>query len=78
MIARASIAASEVGNPMVERLREVVEMLEPHRRRLYQRVVVEEVDLKVIADEEGVSEAAIHNRMEKIKIFIQKNFGEGV
>ena len=78
LIARASIAASEVGNPMVERLREVVEMLEPHRRRLYQRVVVEEVDLKVIADEEGVSEAAIHNRMEKIKIFIQKNFGEGV
>ena len=78
LLAKASMAATEAENPMVERLHEVVAMLEPHRQLLYHRIVVEKEDLKIIADEEGVTVSAIHNRFEKIKKFIQKNFGEGV
>ena len=73
LIAKASFARMAVEDPMIERLHEVVEMLEPHRQRLYQRVVVEEVDMTIIAKEEGVSVAAIHNRIEKIKKCILKN-----
>ena len=73
LIARASIARMSVEDPMSERLHEVVEMLEPHRQRLYKRVVVDEVDLTIIAKEEGVSVAAIHNRIDKIKKFILDN-----
>ena len=77
-LGEASLAVLEQADPLVERLREVVEMLEPNRRLLYKRIVDDEVDLTVIAEEEGVSVAAIHNRMEKIKRFIKKNFWEGV
>ena len=74
LVAKASMAVAEVEDPMLERLHEVVEMLEPERRLLYQRVIVDEESLTVIAEEEGVSVTAIHNRIEKIKKFIQKNF----
>ena len=74
LVAKASMAVAEVEDPMLERLHEVVEMLEPVRRLLYQRVIVDEESLTVIAEEEGVSVTAIHNRIEKIKKFIQKNF----
>lgn len=71
----ASLAVAEKEeSPMVARLHEVIEMLEPERRILYQRVIVDEESLTVIAEEEGVSVTAIHNRIEKIKKFIQKNF----
>ena len=74
LVAKASTAAVEMEDPMLERLHEVVEMLEPERRLLYQRVIVNEESLTVIAEEEGVSVTAIHNRIGKIKKFIQKNF----
>ncbi len=74
LIAKASIAVAATENPMLDRLHEVVEMLEPNRRRLYQRVIVDEESLTLIAEEEGVSVSAIHNRVEKIKKFIRKNF----
>jgi DNA-directed RNA polymerase specialized sigma24 family protein len=74
LIAKASMAAAKAEDPMLERLHEVAEMLEPERRLLYQRVIIDEESLTAIAEEEGVSVAAIHNRIEKIKKFIQKNF----
>ena len=74
LIAKASVAGAKAEDPMLERLHEVVEMLEPERRRLYQRVIIDEESLTVIAGEDGVSVAAIHNRIERIKKFIQKNF----
>lgn len=74
VIARASISVMEQEDCRITRLHEVIEMLEPERRLLYQRVIVNEESMTVIAEEEGVSVTAIHNRIEKIKKFIQKNF----
>ena len=68
------VVAEKEDTPAISRLHEVIEMLEPERRLLYQRVIVNEVSMTVIAEEEGVSVTAIHNRIEKIKKFIQENF----
>ena len=73
LLAKASIAAMKKEDPMVERLHEVVEMLRPDQQELYRRIVIEEETLTSIAEEEGVSVMAIHNRVAKIKKFIQKN-----
>ncbi len=61
-------------SPMLMRLHDIVDLLEPERRQLYQRVIVDGESLTQIAKEEGVSVVAIHNRIEKIKRFIEKNF----
>lgn len=75
LIAEASILADQMAtNPMVDRLREVVEMLRPDQQELYQRIVIDGESLTEIAIEQNVSVVAIHNRLERIKRFIKKNF----
>ena len=70
--ASMALAAQERVSPQVERLREVVEMLTPDQQKLYRRIVIEGETAVSIAHKEGVSEAAIHNRMERIKRKIKK------
>lgn len=74
LIARASIAASEVGNPMVERLREVVEMLRPEQQELYRRIVIEEETMVDVAVELNLDSSSIRHRMKTIREFIKMNF----
>ena len=74
-IAKASVAlAAAQEDTMLDRLREVVETLDPDRRELYRRIVVEEENPSAVAKEYGVSKSAISHRMEGIKKCIRKNF----
>ena len=74
IIAKASIAAVKTEDPMIERLREVVEMLLPEQKELYMRIVINEEKPIAIARELGVDKSAITHRMNTIKKFIKKNF----
>ena len=74
IIAKASIAAAKTEDPMIERLREVVEMMRPDQRELYIRVVINEESMCDVADEMGVDPSAIRHRMATIRSFIRKNF----
>ena len=70
--ASMALAARERVSPRVERLREVVETLSQEQQELYRRIVIEGEPAVAISLEAGVSEVAIHNRMEKIKKKIKK------
>ena len=70
----ASLIIMEHEEPMVERLREVVEMLRPEQQELYRRIVVNGESPEDIAKELGVGRTAILNRMTRIKENIKKNF----
>jgi len=74
LLAKASMTAMESGNPMVERLHEVVETLRPDQQELYRRIVVDGESPEDIAAEYGVGRTAIVNRMTRIKEYIKKNF----
>ena len=70
----ASLAVVEKEDPVIERLHEVVAMLRPDQQVLYRRAVVEEIDMCIIAEEEGIDPSAIRHRMRTIREFIKKNF----
>ena len=75
LIAEASIIAAAVQeDTMLDRLREVVEMLDPDRRELYRRIVVEEESMEIVARDYGVSKMAISLRMGTVKKQIMRNF----
>ena len=74
-IAKASVAlAAAQEDTMLDRLREVVEMLDPDRRELYRRIVVEEESMEIVARDYGVSKMAISLRMGTVKKQIMRNF----
>lgn len=74
LVAKASMAAAEAGDPMLERLHEVVEMLQPEQRELYRRIVTNEECMADVAKEMGVDSSAIRHRMATIRKFIRENF----
>lgn len=65
-------AAEAVRRADAARLRRAMEALTPAQRELVRRVYVEEEKLTEIARAEGVSEAAIRNRLKKIYARLKK------
>lgn len=74
LVAKASMAAAEAEDPMMERLHEVIEMLRPDQQELYRRIVVNEDNMVDIAEELGLDSSAIRHRMATIRKFIKENF----
>ena len=58
----------------VARLREVVELLTADQKELYRRVVLEGASITDIAKEQGVTKAAVENRLIRIKAAIKRLF----
>ena len=59
---------------LTDYLNSLVEMLLPQQRDLIQKVFFEDLSIVEIARLEGVSEAAIRNRLKKIYKKLEKNF----
>lgn len=74
VIAKASLAMTEHEDYRIERLHEVIEMLRPDQKELYQRIVVNEENMAKVASEMNLDSSAIRHRMETIRKFIKKNF----
>lgn len=63
----------ETVSPAVERLREIVASCTPLQQATYQKVVMEGFPMSAVAKQDGISEAAIRHRMEKVYARIAKD-----
>ncbi len=68
------VVAEKEETPAISRLHEVIEMLRPDQKELYERIVINGEQAEDVADELGVGRTAIVNRMTRIREFIRKNF----
>lgn len=75
LFAASNIKMSEnTPDPMVERLREVVELLTPDQQSLYHKIVIEEIPQVEIAEQLGITKQALQSRWKKIQTKIKKLF----
>ena len=63
----------ETVSPAVERLREIIAGCTPLQQATYQNVVIEGIPMSTVAKQEGISEAAVRHRMDKVYARIAKD-----
>lgn len=69
------IEAEVVAKDQYNRLYAAIALLEPQQKELVRQVFFEDRKIVDIAAEEGVSEAAIRNRLKRITQHLKKNLG---